>query len=141
MSSPLPSFNVGGLASGLDTNSIVSQLMAIEKVPQTRIVQQQTLETSRRTDLRAIQSQLVALSGSISSLVSPATWSTSQAVVSSDPAHISASGAGVPPGGFELSVTRLARAAQLTQSTTASTAAADDQLTVQVGADPAKAFN
>jgi flagellar hook-associated protein 2 len=80
------------------------------------------------------------LSGAISSLVSPSTWTTSQAVVSSDPTHVSASGAGVPPGGFELSVTRLARAAQLTQTTALATAAADDQLTVQVGADPTKAF-
>jgi len=141
VSSGLPTFNIGGLASGLDTNSIITELMSIEKLPQTRIIQQQTLETSRKSDLQTIQSQLVALSGAISTLVSPSTWTTSQAVVSSDPAHVTATGAGVPPGGFELSVSRLARAAQLTQTSALTAAAADDVLTVQVGPDSSKAFS
>ena len=61
----IPAINIGGLASGLDTNTIISQLMSIEKVPQTRIIQKQTLETTRRDDLAAIRTQLTALSGSI----------------------------------------------------------------------------
>jgi flagellar hook-associated protein 2 len=32
-----PTINFGGLASGLDTNSIIDQLMAIERQPQTRL--------------------------------------------------------------------------------------------------------
>jgi flagellar hook-associated protein 2 len=138
--SALSALNISGLASGLDTNSIVTQLMAIEKIPQDRIVQKQTLETTRQTDLKAIQSQLTLLSSALTTLTSPSTWTTSQAVTSSDPTHVSATGVGVPIGGFQVSVSQLARSAQLTQSTALQTAAGNDQLTVQVGPDPTKAF-
>jgi flagellar hook-associated protein 2 len=138
----IPQFNIGGIASGLDTNSIITSLMSIEKLPQNRIVQQQTLETARRDDLTAIQSQLSALSGTIATLVSPGTWTTTQAITSSDPAHVTAVGAGVPTGGFEISVSHLARAAQMTQppTSTITAAATGDQLTIQVGANAANAF-
>jgi flagellar hook-associated protein 2 len=136
----IPGFNIGGLASGLDTNTIISQLMSIEKLPQTRIIQQQTLETARRDDIKAIQTQVSALSATISALVSPSTWTSSQVITSSDPTHVTAVGAGVPQGGYQISVSHLARAAQMTQTTALQAAAGNDQLTIQVGADPLKAF-
>ncbi len=136
----IPNFNVGGLPSGLDTNSIVAKLMQIEKLPQNRIVQKQTLETTRQADLQAIRTQVTTLTGALASLISPSTWTTSQAITSSDPTHVTASGSGVPPGGYQIAVSRLARAAQLTQSNALASAAADDQLTIQVGPDATKAF-
>lgn len=139
-SAGIPNFNIGGLASGLDTNSIVAKLMQIEKLPQDRIVQKQTLETARQSDLQAIRTQVTALTGALASLVSPATWTTSQAITSSDTAHVTAAGTGVPTGGYQIAVSRLARAAQLTQTTAIQSAAGDDQLTIQVGPDASKAF-
>jgi flagellar hook-associated protein 2 len=135
----IPTFNIGGLASGLDTNSIVQSLMQIEQVPQQRIINQQTLETTRQSDLQAIRAQLTTFSGSLATLVSPSTWTTGQTITSSDPAHVTATGAGVPPGGFDISVSQIARAQQLTQSTSLAAANADDTLTIQVGS--AAAFN
>jgi flagellar hook-associated protein 2 len=139
-STGVSALNISGLASGLDTNTIVTQLMAIEKVPQDRIVQQQTLQTTRQNDLMAIQSQLRLLSSALTAVTSPSTWTTAQAVSSSDPTHVAATGNGVPTGGFQVSVSRLARGAQLTQSSAVQAATGNDQLTVQVGADPSKAF-
>lgn len=136
----IPTFNIGGLASGLDTNTIVQQLMSIEQLPQQRIINQQTLETTRQTDLQAIQTQLTTLSGQLSTLVDPSTWSTAQQITSSDPTHVTATGSGVPPGGFQLTVSQLARAQQLTQSTSLQTASGNDQLTIQVGSNSAQAF-
>ena len=137
----IPTFNIGGLASGLDTNTIVQQLMSIEQIPQQRIINQQTLETTRQTDLQAIQTQLTTLSGQLSTLVDPSTWSTAQQITSSDPSHVTATGSGVPPGGFQLTVSQLARAQQLTQSTSLQTANGDDQLTIQVGSNSAFTVN
>lgn len=130
----LPTFNIGGLASGLDTNTIVQQLMQIAQLPQQRIINQQTLETTRQSDLQAIQTQLTSFSSSLATLISPTTWSTGQQITSSDPTHITASGAGVPPGGFQVSVSQIARAQQLTQQTSLQNASADDTLTIKVGA-------
>ena len=133
----VPQFNIGGLASGLDTNSIISAEMAVEQVPQQQIINQETLEQTRQTDLQSIQAQLSLLSGAIATLISPSTWTTQQQVSSSDPTRITASGTGVPPGGFSLTVSQLARAAQLTQSTSLQSANADDTLTIQIGSGTA----
>src|SRR5581483_5241841 len=133
-SNPLiPQFNIGGLASGLDTNSIIQAIMNVAQQPQQAIINQQTLETTRQTDLQNIQAQLATLSGSLATLVSPSTWTTAQQIVSSDPAHVTATGVGVPPGGYDISVSQLARAAQLTQTSSLTQSAGDDQLTIQVG--------
>jgi flagellar hook-associated protein 2 len=126
-------FQVSGLASGLNDQQIITQLMQIQQIPQQRIIQQTTLETTRQSDLRAIQTQLTALSTAVSQLVDPSTWSTSQQVTSSDP-NITATGGGVPPGGFQIAVSQLARAAQLTQTSSLTAASADDTLTFQIGA-------
>lgn len=132
--------NISGLASGLDTNAIVAALMAVEKLPQDHIVQQQTLAKTRQADIQAIRSQLTLLSSTLTAVTSPNTWTTSQAISSSDPTHVAATGAGAPTGGWQVSVTQLARGAQLTQSSGVLLAATNDQLTVQVGTDPLKAF-
>jgi flagellar hook-associated protein 2 len=132
-------FQVSGLASGLNDAQIVQQLMQIEAIPQQRIIQQTTLETARQTDLKSLQSQLTQLSLAVSKLIDPSTWSTSQQISSSDSDNVSASGGGVPPGGFEIAVQQLARAAQLTQTTSLTAASADDQLTIQIGS--ASPFN
>ncbi len=50
------SFNIGGLVSGLDTNSIINQLMQIERQPITRLQQRVTQLQNQRT---AIQIQLL----------------------------------------------------------------------------------
>ena len=44
-----PLLNIGGLASGLDTNSIVDQLMAIERAPRTQLANQQASLSARRS--------------------------------------------------------------------------------------------
>ena len=126
-------FNISGLASGLDDSQIISELMSIASQPEVDIQNQITLETTRQSDLQAIQTQLNALSVAVSGLADPATWSTSQQISSSDPTNVSATGGGLPPGGFEISVLQLARAAQLTQTSSMSTAGDDDQLTIQIG--------
>ena len=61
-------FSVGGLASGLDTNTIVDQLMSIERQPQVRIAQQKTIETARQQALKDINTRLVNLDNAIAGL-------------------------------------------------------------------------
>ncbi len=135
----IPTFNVGGLASGLDTSSIVSQLMSIERRPRVRLEQAQQVEEVRRTALQDVQSRLRNLSLQVASLRSPGTWSDVQAVTSSDDATVSARRVGgAAAGGYTIQVDALARAAQLRQGNagggTPLTAAADaDTLHIAVG--------
>ena len=77
-----------GVGSGLDVNSIVTQLVAIERQP---IVQLQTQATSLQTKLSAfgkLQSDLSTLRDAASELTSPSTWNQTTGT-SSDPASVS----------------------------------------------------
>jgi flagellar hook-associated protein 2 len=133
-----PLFNISGIASGIDTNSLVSQLMQIERQPQVRLQNQQTVEQARQQALRDVNTRLSNLQDAIAGLRDPGTWADRQTVDSSDPTHVTASRTGgAAAGGYEISVTRLARAQQLTQGTAASAASADGTLTIAVGSGTA----
>jgi flagellar hook-associated protein 2 len=107
--------SVTGLASGLDTGSIISALMAAQRLPVTRMTNQQTKLQAEETEMQTLKNSLQQLSFAAADLNLPSLFESSQTVTSSDPARIGAtttSGAGV--GGYEVEVTRLANSAQRT---------------------------
>src|SRR5436305_1913004 len=53
--------SLSGLASGLDTESIISQLMSVEQAPKTRMQQQDTQAQARQTKLRDLATKLNAV--------------------------------------------------------------------------------
>ena len=112
-SAPGSPITVSGLASGLDTSSIISALMAVEREPLTRLTgEQQKLEGGKQ-QLQSLQSSLQQLAFSASEFSLPSLFETSQTVTSSDPTRVGAattSGAGI--GGHEVEVTQLANSAQ-----------------------------
>lgn len=133
--SATPFFNVGGIATGLDTNSIIDQLLAIDRQPETLLTQQSTVETARQAALKAIQTSMQSLQTAAQAMRDPSVWANSQTVTSSNPTAVSAVlTGGAAAGGFQIGVQRLASADQVTQSTTLAAANGDDVLHVQVGA-------
>jgi flagellar hook-associated protein 2 len=129
-----PTFNFGGIASGLDTNTIVSQLLAIEGRSKTRLGQQQAVERARQTTLNDIQTRLRNLSNSVAGLSSAGTWGDQQEVSSADATKVAVRRtAGAAAGGYSVRVDALARAAQMTQGSSMTTAAVDDTLRIAVG--------
>jgi flagellar hook-associated protein 2 len=125
-----PPLNITGLASGLDTNQLVTQLMAIERQPRDRLASEQTLVSATKSLLQGFQTKLQSVSDAALGLRSPALFTQSQSVDSSDPTRVlatTATGAGV--GGYQIAVTQLANAAQrtfaFTSPTTAGTIAID----------------
>lgn len=52
---------VDGLSSGLDTTSIINQLMQIERIPQNRLVNQRSQERAAQTELKGIRSDVNSL--------------------------------------------------------------------------------
>jgi flagellar hook-associated protein 2 len=104
---------LSGLASGVDTSSIVDQLMAIERQKVTRINNNQTSVTAHQTALKAVSDKLNALSSAAAALNDSATWKTAQTSTSSDATKVAVAqldGAGI--GGHTVSVDRLASSAQ-----------------------------
>jgi flagellar hook-associated protein 2 len=119
-----PPVNVTGLASGLDTNALVTQLMAIERAPRDRLANQQSLLSTTKTLLQGFQTKLRSVSDATLTLRSPLLFTQSQSVDSSDPTRVlatTATGAGV--GGYQVAVTQLANSAQRTYSFTSPAAA------------------
>jgi flagellar hook-associated protein 2 len=102
-----------GLSSGVDTATIVAQLMALERQKTTRIGYKETAVTGEQTGLKAIASKLTALKDAALALSSDSTWKQSQAATSSDATKVLAvqtGGAGI--GGHTVQVSRLASSAQ-----------------------------
>jgi flagellar hook-associated protein 2 len=105
--------SLSGLASGVDTSSIVDQLMALERQSITRLKYRQTAVTSQQTSLKDIASKLSALRTAGQELSSATTWKQSQTAESSDPARVAVAmtgGAGI--GGHTIQVDRLASSMQ-----------------------------
>ena len=106
---------ISGLASGLNTSSIISALMGVEREPVTHLTDQETRLSSEQTQLQSIQSSLQQLSFAASEFILPSLYESSQTVTSSEPSRVEAtvtSGAGI--GGYEVEVTQLANSAQRT---------------------------
>jgi flagellar hook-associated protein 2 len=123
--------SLSGLASGLDTETIISQLMSVEGQPKARMQQQDTQALARQVQLKDLQTRLTSVRDAATALRSTATWADVQTVSSSDAARVSVRALGTAaPGSHQLEVTRLAVTAQHAFDYTASTTAQS----VQIGA-------
>ncbi|MGO9959946.1 MAG: flagellar filament capping protein FliD [Solirubrobacteraceae bacterium] len=104
---------ITGMASGLDTNQIVTELMSLQEQPVTALQNQVTGITAENTQLTSIQSALQTLAADAQALNDPSMYSTVQAVSSGDPTRITAtSTTGAAIGGYQVSVSQLANSAQ-----------------------------
>ena len=102
---------LSGLASGLDTDAIISQLMSIESQPRTRVARQQVAIQARQAALRAVDTKLSALKLAAGDLRSAALWAPTQTVASGNESVLTARRlAGAAPGGYPVTVTTLASA-------------------------------
>ncbi len=104
---------LGGLASGMDTEGVIAQLMAVEALPKQRFVLQQKFAEGRKTALEDVARQLRSLSTAVADLRSLSTWGDVQTLTSSDPAKVAVRQTGAaPPGNATITVTSLARVEQ-----------------------------
>ena len=116
---------ITGLASGLNTDQIITEEMSLYQQPVTNLQNQQSGLTATNKQLTSIQTALQTLSADAQALGDPSLFQTTQSVTSSDSTRVSgtsATGAGI--GGYQVSVSQLANSAQRT-FTYASPATAD----------------
>lgn len=106
-----------GLASGLDTSAIINSLVGVERIPRTRLEQQNNALTSKGRIVDQFSSALSALKTAADNLSSAGEFLSYAGSVSDDSvAKVSTTGDSVP-GVYQVEVTALARA-QRTYSTT-----------------------
>jgi flagellar hook-associated protein 2 len=102
-----------GLASGLDTETVIAQLMALEQTKVTAVQRREISVNQHRTDLNTIKGKLDALKTAANDLMSVTTWKAVQATTSSDPTKVDVAvlgGAGI--GGTSIQIDRLAASAR-----------------------------
>ena len=108
--------------------------MSIEQQPKVRLQQKQVVEQARQQALKDVQTRMQNLSLQVASLRDPGTWNDVQTVDSGDTTKVTATRTGgAAAGGYSLQIVGLARAAQMTQGTSATAASADDTLHIGVG--------
>jgi len=100
---------LGGLASGMDTEGVIAQLMQLERQPSTRWTQQKKVSEAREAALKDILSRVKNLQTEAKNLRSVTTWADTQTVETSNKDLISATRVGgAAPGITTISVSRVA---------------------------------
>src|SRR3954453_14086961 len=124
--------SISGLSSGIDTATIIDQLMSIERQPQTRLKRQVTISAARKTVLSDIQTRLKNLQLAAQDLKSATLWANKQTVDVNDATKVAASLSGPSgSGSYQLNVASLARGSQ--RWYTYAPPAADDSITFSNG--------
>jgi flagellar hook-associated protein 2 len=99
----MASSSISGLASGLDTATIITQLMQLEAIPQARLQSRVTTEERQVTSLTTLNSKFASLATRAADLAKADGWSPLKATSTNDKVTVTtATGAG--PGSFTLTV-------------------------------------
>ena len=101
--------SVSGLASGLDTTSIISQLMDIEKQPQKLLSTKLSTAQVKASAYRAINTSFAALQTAAQKVTAASTWASTKATSSSTTVTATA-GATAQTGSLSFTVKQLATA-------------------------------
>ena len=129
--------SIDGLVSGLDTTTIITQLMSLERQPQNRLKTQKTTISSEIAIYQTLNSKFSALASKAQELARPAGWAAMLATSSSTAVTATATSS-ASAGQLSFTVQQLARAeAAASTGTVASTAVivATGPVTIQVGTE------
>ncbi len=116
--------NFGGLASGLDTEGIITKLVSVEKASVSRLTQQQAVLRQKADLYDAFKTQISGLSQAVGALNS-ATAFQAVAVSVGDPSVASVTtDATAQPGSYTIKVSRLAQAEKMSSAAQTDTSTA-----------------
>jgi flagellar hook-associated protein 2 len=123
-----------GIGSGLDIQSIVSQLVALEKAPLTQLKTQATSLQTKLSTMGTIKSQVSALGDAAAKLSKASGWDPVKAT-SSNPSAIGVTvKAGAPATSITMEVQNLAKAqSTASAAVTAGTAMGTGSMTIELG--------
>jgi len=107
------SFSVGGLASGLDTKTLIEQLMSLESQPITALQKKEQSIKDANTAFQALNTRVIALASAVSDLTLDLNIKAKSAT-STDSTIVSASaGSGAASGSYGVRVVQLATASSV----------------------------
>src|SRR5919112_2741483 len=104
---------LSGLTSGLDTDTVIAQLIAADRAPETRMQLKEASYEARQSTLNDVATRLRNLLTAAKNLGSVDTWAESQSLDVSDSSKLTATRlSGAAPGGHDINVQTLARSEQ-----------------------------
>lgn len=124
----LSGISFAGLGSGLDTQSIVAQLMRIEQLPVTRMQNQKANLQNRLSIYDQLKSKFTAMNGAAAALNTASAFSPVKSSITDGSIASFTPGSNTPAGTYQLTVTQLAAANKATSNS-------------QSGSDTALGFN
>jgi flagellar hook-associated protein 2 len=127
---------VDGLVSGLDTTSLINQLVSAEAAPKQALTTRLSATTAAATAYRTVNSRMESLRSAAEALTAANLAAARTATSSSADVTASATSSAVNGSSLSFTVTTLARAHTVTSSLTWSSATADVQVPSNGGADP-----
>lgn len=137
------SLSSAGLGSGLDVNSIVASLMAVEARPLDMLKSQAKDLDSQISTFGKLQSFFSVLRDKSNALTSTSLWNGTTATSGDATAVKVTSGAAAAAGSYQVNVSTLAKAQTLTASAAASSTFNEGSITIELGAwtgDPIDTF-
>lgn len=102
-----PMFQLGGLATGLNTSDIISKLVQAERIPETQMQTQQDTLNRQKSAWMQINTLMSAFDTSALKLKDLATWSTTKAT-SSNTSVLGVTGSSSVTGSYAITVNNLA---------------------------------
>ncbi len=120
MSTAPPTISFSGLASGLDTTSIISQLTTTAQIPITTLNTQITGYNSQLTDWQTLNTNLAALQTAVTTLSSQSTSNVPTASSSDTTTATITSQVGATLGSHSLSISQLAQAQEVASASESS---------------------
>lgn len=134
--------SISGLASGIDTTSVINSLIAVAAGPQNALKTQLNAENNKLASYQSINSKLAALQTASDALKLTATWGATTATSSDSSVIATGSATALAGTSTTLTVTKLAQA-QVSTSTTSDPANAADSaagLSISIGGGAAKSI-
>jgi flagellar hook-associated protein 2 len=116
----MANMSIGGLVSGLDTATIISQLMQLEARPQTMLKSKVSTEQKVVAALQALNTKLASIATKAADLARTTAWSPSRATSSNDKVGVTAD-PGATPGQLSFTVDSVATSARSSYTTTGAT--------------------
>lgn len=120
MSTAAPTISFSGLASGLDTTSIISQLTNTAQIPITYLNTQITGYNSQTADWQALNTNLAALQSAVKTLSNQATLNVPNSASSNTAAATITAQVGATLGSHSLTVSQLATAQEVVSASESS---------------------
>ncbi|CEP68886.1 Flagellin hook, IN motif [Moorella glycerini] len=113
---------ISGLASGLDTDTLIKQLMDIERIPLTRLQQRKSQYNLEKNAWHDVYVRISSLWNTLGDLKLASTFNSFKATSSNEAALTATADSNAVPASYEIDITQLAKPETVASSSQVSTA-------------------